>query len=44
MQKLDGDDLQETVKNYAEGVIKVFCSSPILTDFFTLFQVFCPEL
>ena len=32
------------VKNYAEAVIKVFCTCPILLDFFTLLQIFCPGL
>ena len=32
------------VKNYAEAMIKVFCSCPALLDFFNLFQVFCPWL
>ena len=31
-------------KNYAEDVITVFCSCPILLDFLTLFQMFCPWL
>ena len=29
-------------KNWAEGIIKVFYCSPVLLDFFTLFQ--CPLL
>ena len=32
------------VENYAEGLSKIFCSYPISFDFFTLFQIFCPEL
>ena len=32
------------VKDYAVVDINVFCSFPILLDFFTLLHVFCPEL
>ena len=32
------------VKNHAEEVLKVFYSSLILVDIFTLFQIFCPGL
>lgn len=32
------------VKNYAQAVIKVFCSCPLSFDFFTSFQMFFPGL
>ena len=32
------------VKNYAEAFIKVFCTCPILFDFFIFFQILCPGL
>ena len=32
------------VKNYAETVIKFFCSCHNLYDFFTLVDIFCPGL
>ena len=32
------------VKNHAEEVLKVFYSSLILVDIFTLLQIFCPGL
>ena len=33
-----------TVKIYAKAEIKFFWPSLIFLDFFTLFQIFCPEL
>ena len=32
------------IKNKVGAVIKVFCSCPGFLDFFTLFQIACPEL